>query len=236
MSKLDIINRALTRIGAETLNDLTGTGKTTKTAVLMYQAGLDFVLRTNPWACAVSIVRLKLASDIVWQGGATYALDDLCTNDGILYGCKQAGVSAYGVGPDGITDGITDGSVIWDALDRVDENFTDYQYVYVYPANCLKVRSVGTGSYLVMGWFIYSDEEDATANIIKRIFNTDSLDPLLAAAISAKLAELLAPTFGKMDIGVQLIQEYQLALKIARAESASEAQEDAAPEPRWTDI
>jgi len=236
MTKLDIINRAFQKLSMDLIPNLTDPGKTVETANLLYPGALDAVLRSYDWACLTKMVELVEDIDIVWVASTAYVAGDLVTNEGILFRCVTGGTSAASGGPAVYGMAIVDGTATWDALEEYPENNTLFEYCYIYPENTIKIISVGTSSYSVYGRLIYTDEDDAIAKVLRRPYNVDILDSLLQEAIVLKLAEFMAPAFGQEKNVPTLIQEYQLALRIARGESAAERKEDPAPSPFWTDV
>jgi hypothetical protein len=235
MTKLDIINRAFSKISVEAIPNLTDPGKSVETANLLYPGALDSVLRSYDWACLIKQVALVEDIDIIWEGSTAYVSGDLRTNEGILFRCTASGTSAATGGPASYAMGITDGTATWDALEEYPENYSLYEYCYIYPEGTIKIISVGSTPYSVNGRFIYTDEENAIAKVLRRPFNVDVLDSLLQEAIVLKLAEYMAPTFGQAAAVPTLIQEYQLALRAARGESAAEKKEDPTSSRLWTD-
>jgi len=235
MTKLDIINRAFQKISVGLISNLTDPGKAVETANLLYPGALDAVLRSYDWACLTKQVALVEDIDIVWEPSTAYVTGDLVTNEEILFRCVTGGTSATSGGPSVYGMAIADGTVTWDALEEYPENETLYEYCYIYPENTIKIKSVGDSPYVVHGRFIYTDEDEAVAIVIRRPYNVDILDSLLQEAIVLKLTEFMAPAFGQAAAVPTLIQEYQLALRTARSESASERKEDTSSSPLWTD-
>jgi len=236
MSKLDIVNRALVRVGTTTIRNLEDPNIGAKTALLMYQSAEDIVMRSHPWACAVTKKALISTDDIDRIPGGEYLLGDYCINNGILYLCTGSGITALSDGPNTEALNIRDGTAYWDALAQCHDNASGFTGEYIYPSDCQRVLAVNDEPYQIMGWFIYTNTTDPIARYIQKIINVETFDSLMSDAISAKLAVMIAPAFGQNAIVMQLIQEYQLALRLARNESASESKEEPAQEKLWTDF
>lgn len=116
MTSLEIINRALYRLGAQPAASLADTAKAAARAILAYPIARDEVLRLIPWPSCVTRTRLyDMAKQATpWTASRWYGIGERCTNDsGKTYQVTVAGRSASATGPTGTGSAITDGTVTW---------------------------------------------------------------------------------------------------------------------------
>ena len=117
MTSLEVINRAIARLGGLQATSLADTAKTAARAVVAYAQARDETLRLIPWPCITRRARLLGWHNQAtpWAASTAYAIGDRCTNDTAkTYQCSVAGTSAAAGGPTGTTTTITDGTVTWD--------------------------------------------------------------------------------------------------------------------------
>jgi len=116
MLPLDVINRALARLGALQATSLADTAKNAARAIAAYAQARDETMRMVDWPCITKRQRLLGWDEQAtpWALSTAYVVGDRCTNDTAkTYQCTVAGVSAAAGGPTGTSAGITDGTVTW---------------------------------------------------------------------------------------------------------------------------
>ncbi len=117
MVELDVVNRALARLGALQATAWGDTAKNAARAVAAYAQARDEVMRMIPWPCITKRARLKGWHEQAtpWAATTAYVVGDRCTNDTAkTYQCTVAGISAGSGGPIGTSAAITDGTVTWE--------------------------------------------------------------------------------------------------------------------------
>lgn len=123
----------------------------------------------------------------------------------------------------------------------------DWTFSYAYPAGCLKVRrlvgperrqptiplafAIGRNDEARV---IFSDTEDAVAEITVRVSDEAQFDEMFVDALSWKLAELIAPSLSKIAGIVKTAQEsYANALGLSRESSVNESQQSKPIDAEW---
>ena len=114
MTSLDIINFALSRLGAQNATSLSDTGRNATVAIQAYPFARDEVLRYHPWPCLMAQAYAIDDTDMKWVTATAYEAGDWVVNASRLYECITAGTSASA--PTTKSDDITDGSVHWKYL------------------------------------------------------------------------------------------------------------------------
>ena len=117
MTSLEIINKALYRLGSQPASSLSDTAKAAARAVEDYASARDQVLRLIAWPTVVSRVALyDMAEQATpWTLSRRYGVGERVTNDtGKTYQCITAGRAAASGGPTGTGGSITDGTVVWE--------------------------------------------------------------------------------------------------------------------------
>lgn len=130
MTDLDIVNRALVRIGAAKATSMADTAKNASRAIEAYPGARDEILRMFDWPCISKRLELLDTADVAcaWLASREYHEDDLVVNDtGKVYECVTAGTSAGSGGPTGTGTSITDGTCEWD---YVDDDDTDVNWAW----------------------------------------------------------------------------------------------------------
>lgn len=234
MEAIDLVNRALARLGVEKINNLSDPSLAAKRGLQLYQSTVDTVLRQHPWACAVREVALEAYVVPDWETLTEYSVLDKVISNGIIYQCVTAGTSGA-TAPSGFADAVQDGTVYWDSFDYVSEEMDTFTSRFHYPQNTVKILSVGSSPYRVYGPIVYTNETEPKATVIRQIKNPDLLDALLQDAVVALLAKNMAPSFGKDKEVENYFAEYLLALQIAKGESSDERTETPAAETYWTE-
>ena len=235
MTQADIVNAALGRLGVDPIGNINDTTKAAKTARLYWSIAIEAVLRAEDWnRLTTSCVPIVIA-DIAWKALTAYAVGDYAVTGRFLMICAKAGTSGESA-PTVYEAVSTDGTVTWNILDLLPASNFGYANVFLYPKEAVKIQAVGNSAYQVFGFFIYTDEDAPVVRFTRKIASVDGLDALLQLAIVAKLAEMLAPSFGQAAIVQQLIQEYEIAKRRALSESADEVRQDEPENKLWTGI
>jgi hypothetical protein len=231
--QLDIINRALRRIGEKPITSIADDSKAALAAVAHYTATVREILRLIEWTCAVMRSQLTYP-DADHESASTSDPADAWTTPEL----KAANVGD-----------------LWDQTDTgyrmeyqetseevygwVNINLTDFEYEYDVPADCLRVLELFQGGerqdYQIEGVVIYTDADEPVIRYIGNITES-AFDDMLAAAIELRLASKLAYELTNDDAKSQrLFQEAAAIIADARRETLAEARPgDPDGEPLWT--
>lgn len=131
MTELEIINKALRRIGAKPASDMSDTYTAAAKAIAAYDGCRDEVLRMVNWPSVTKRVTMQCTADLVcqWIASHAYHVGDKVTNDtGKVYECTVAGTSAASGGPTGTSAAITDNTVTWEYV-AADDTSVNWAWV-----------------------------------------------------------------------------------------------------------
>jgi hypothetical protein len=120
MVDLDIVNRALTFLGAHMAGSMADVDKNAARAIAAYEECRDEVLRMERWTCCLKRSLMKDCGEQAtpWQASHTYGVGERVTNDTLkTYTCTTAGKSAAAGGPTGVGSEIADGTAEWDYVE-----------------------------------------------------------------------------------------------------------------------
>jgi hypothetical protein len=85
-----VVNRALVRIGAQTIAALTDQGREAIAAALIFEDELRATLRDHPWAFATRYAELRDTTILAWVLTTAYSLDDEVSSGGFNWRCILA--------------------------------------------------------------------------------------------------------------------------------------------------
>lgn len=235
MNQLELVNSALGRLGVDPIGNINDTTKAAKSARLHWPIALSAVLRSDKWnSMHSSTDNLTPLSNLTWKPETAYATGAFVVASNILMKCARGGITGT-VEPTAFRAGVADGTATWDAFGEIPIGKFGYANVFLYPENALKILSVGTSDYRVYGRAVYTNELAPVVEYISVAASPEALDPLLQEAVRARLAMLMAPSFGQGNIIGDLLQEYEYARREAERASSDEALQDAEPEKFWTE-
>lgn len=236
MTELDIINRALARLGAQAASALDSTERNARIAVAEYDFSRDEVLRSHPWPCLLVHEYGEEIADLGWEASQGYSVDDFIVVGTSLYICITTGTSGSTEFTESTSTDITDGTVHWKYLCSTTNN-TGYSYQYVIPADCMRILMVGHNEkYLRAGRFIFTNVEDAVIQYVKKSEDPDEWDNYIQYVIALRLASSIAQdiTGGKVDSSL-LENEYMIMLKQAQSIASGEASQETDNNFTWSD-
>jgi hypothetical protein len=116
VTNLEVVNRALYRLGAQPASSMSDAAKAAARAVIAYPYARDEVLRLVAWPSVLKRATLLDWSEQAtpWTASHAYRVGDRCTNDtDKTYECLTAGKAAAAGGPTGTSSSITDGNAVW---------------------------------------------------------------------------------------------------------------------------
>lgn len=118
-----------------------------------------------------------------------------------------------------------------------------YEYKYALPTNpyCLRVLKLSEEdsgyTWRIAGRYLETDSETANIDYIRRLTTYSEYDPLLAAAMSARLAAEIAYKLAASKTLVEAMWAlYDKKIAIAQGFNAIEGKEEVEAESAWVDI
>jgi hypothetical protein len=203
MTTANVANIALVEMGADMIVALTDQSKTAKTINLVFEIARDYVLRSHDWPSLTERGDLVDLEDNDWETATAYEVGDYVISNDYVYICTTGGTSGA-TDPTGTGTEISDDTCIWSSVLAVPTNNTGFDYMYLKPEDCVKIRrigidgdSVGTDEipgldYSLEGSVIYCQSDEATIKYTRQETDPDEWDESIVELLVLKLIEMTA--------------------------------------------
>jgi hypothetical protein len=233
MTEVELVNVALGNIGLEPIRAMNDPSRSARVMALNLPIARDSVLSFHPWRQAMKRGRLKPHR---WAAYTDYVYGDLVFQDGDFYECTVDGTSGATEPTWDPDTPFSDGSTAWK---MTYDNRSEFAYIYDYPADCLRILSIGEGkTWERMGNLVFCDAEpDPAVTYIRRMEVVDEWDSILCELIAFKLAVICYTQLGgQPNLYTTVMGNYEMVLRRAIAASASGGAKIDVEPGRWTDI
>lgn len=248
LAKIDLINMALSKIGAQSIDDIDDTENTSAIeARINWQLAVAEVGRAHAWNCLMEAVQLSATpqtpitpatptpSSTAWAPATAYAAGEYVTYGGALYQALIANTSSASF----IND-LT--QAFWFETDLLNVSPFDpwslgsqyasgWAYQYPLPDDCLLLVTVNDTPYYapateyeIIGINLYTNIDEAIIKYVKFTEDTTRYDPLFAGCVVLMLASKMATRLRQDDanIATNMTMQYMKALSAARTKDAGE--------------
>ena len=230
MTKLDICNQALNRLGQPALATYDEDSKAGRACRAFFDETVNEVIRVFPWNVAITRANLENPDTIQpWLAATAYATKNIRSLGGNIYQCINGGTSGS-TGPTGTAGAITDGTVTWKWLCAgTILNLSTFSYAYILPEDCLRVLDLNGDkmyAYRIEGGILYTNEEGGRLRYC-RMVDVGEMDPIMVEAVTARLASKIAYVVtGSLQLMQLYYQEFAMQISLAQQISAGEDQGD----------
>ncbi len=254
LSPTGLCNIALSKIGAQAINNLTDLVPSAIACNTNFQLAYLEVSRASRWNCIVDTAILvqevqtplptssTITTAATWAPYTSYAANTYLTYGGYYYSVEFAYTST-----NNFTNDLTTGALVQTNQPTTQPFFPNngsqypsgWAYKYALPADfqllCAlndntywgyQFYGAGTNDYEIMGDSLFCDQAQAVVQYVKNQPDTTRFDSMLTNAIALKLASMIATQL-RQDGGkmeAALLQGYELAVKQARMKNGGEKQ------------
>ena len=209
------MNRALVRIGAQTIPALTDQSREAIAAALVFEDELEATLRDHPWGFATRYAEVHDTTIVAWVLTTGYSLDDEVTSGGFTWRCILGHTASALNEPPNATYWvqIIDLPLVGGTVDAPVN--ADWTFSYRLPVDCLFARRLarpGTGRRFDASPDMFRSGTDATGGllfcdieepVLEYTARLDGVvlqgDALFRDALAWRLAASLAPSLATKD-------------------------------------